>query len=62
MNLIFLVIAPFVGIYFLLKTLIVGRFRIYRDGVSNPKILGKRRIPSSNVDHVSILIATDLPW
>jgi len=60
--LIFLIAAPVVGLYFLLKTAIIGRFRIYSDGVSNPTIIGRRKLSSKVIESASILINTDQPW
>jgi hypothetical protein len=62
MMLIFLLVAPFAGLFFIFRGLLTRRFRIYRDHIVNPHIIGKRRIPHRNILHASIFYTSEQPW
>jgi hypothetical protein len=52
MLLIFLVLTPWVGVFFMVKALTMPRMRVHSTWIPNPSLLGKRRIPLKDIDKV----------
>ena len=60
--LIFLVLAPLAGIYFIIKGLAMRRLRIYYDRIPNPVLVGKRFIPLKHIGSVAVILGDEKPW
>ena len=59
--LIFLVLAPIFGFYFISKAIIIPRIRIYEDRVPNPVMLGRRYIPLKDIKLVAHIYSDTEP-
>jgi hypothetical protein len=51
--LIFLVLSPLVGLFFIVKSLFMRRMRIYHDRIPNPSLLGSWNIPLVDISLVA---------
>jgi hypothetical protein len=47
--LIFLILSPIFGFYFIAKAISIPRIRIYTDKIPNPVLLGKRYVPLNDI-------------
>jgi len=59
--LIFLILYPIFGYYFIAKVLIIPRIRIYEDRIPNPVMLGKRYIPLKDIKLVAHIYSDTEP-
>jgi hypothetical protein len=59
--LIFLLLAPVFGLYFILRVILIRRMRIYSKKIPNPSILGRRTIPLDDIKYVALVFRDNDP-